>query len=135
MTALLAAGCLCFVAALLLPAYRSTGFFSFGGPGWKVFGITMLLCGAAFVLAVKEPGEKALLLFLPGVLNLVTVALLVVGFTPARGPAVQALGAVALAGWGAVFLLLLVKSRGDLRIGSLFWGLANLSLGLHADLA
>ncbi len=135
MSLLLLVGCLCFVAGLLLPAYRSTGFFSFGGPGWKVFAITMLLFGAGFAVAVKEPGEKALLFFMPGLLNLVTVTLLVVGFTPARGAAVQALGGVALLGWGAVFLLLFTKSRGDLRLGSLFWGLANLSLGLRAILA
>ena len=135
MPPLLLVGSLCFVAGLILPAYRSTGFFSFGGPGWKVFWLSLILLGASPLLALKEPGGKAALLCLPGLLNLTTVALLIVGFGGGRGPAVQVLGGVALAGWSAVFLLLLAKDRGTLQIGSLFWGLACLTLSLHAILA
>lgn len=120
---------------MFLPAYRSTGFFSFGGRGWKIFWISILLLGAGAVLAMKEPGEKALLLFLPGLLNLATAALLVVGLASVRGPAVQMLGGIALLGWLGLFALLLTRSRGDLQLGSLFWSIACGALSLHAILA
>ena len=135
MDLLLIAGCACFVAGLLFPAYRSHGFFSFGGPGWKVFAVTMVLMTVGAATLVKESGEKALLCFVPGLLNLAAVALLIVGLAATHGPAVQIVGCIALVGWCATFLFLLLKSRGDLRIGSFFWFIACALLSLHAILA
>lgn len=132
MDLLLIAACVCFVAGLLLPAYRSHGFFSFGGPGWKVFGLSLVMMAAGVVALAKDSGDKVLLFFLPGLLNLAAVALLLVGLGSIQGTAVQLLGWVTLLGWCAVVLLMFAKSRDDLQVGSYFWFAACVLLSLHA---
>lgn len=132
MDLLLIAACVCFVAGLLLPAYRSHGFFSFGGPGWKVFGLSLVMMAAGVVALAKDSGDKVLLFFLPGLLNLGAVALLLVGLGSIQGTAVQLMGWGTLLGWCAVFLLMVAKSRGDLQVGSYFWFAACVLLSLHA---
>lgn len=132
MTFLLLAGGLCFVAALFLPAYRSTGFFSFSGPGWKIAIISVVLIGAGAKVLREEGAGKALLCGLPGAVNIGAAILLVLGLCGTRGPAVQALGAGVLLGWSVLIVALLLRCRSDLRIGTTFWSAACVLLPLHA---
>jgi hypothetical protein len=132
MPPLVIAGSLCFVVALLLPAYASTGFLKIGGPGWKMLWMSMVLMALGFVALFKESNEKALFYFLPGLLNILVVLLMVLGLLSVRGPGMQMLGVGTLITWGFIFFLMLFKMRGDLRIGSYFWCAACVLLSLNA---
>ena len=131
MNLLVIAGSLCFVAALLLPAYASHGFLKIGGPGWKMFSMGMVLLALGFVALFKETNEKMFFYFLPGLLNILVVLLMVLGLLSVHGDGMKLLGAGTLLAWGFIFFLMLFKSRGDLRIGSYFWCAACVLLSIN----
>ena len=135
MDPLLITGSVCYAAALALPAYHSTGFFSIRGRGWKILFLSMILMAVGVAAIAKAEGEKSLFYFLPGALNLFVVALLVLGLCSVRGAGVQILGAMTLGGWAVLFTLMMLKMRGDLQIGSYFWSAASVTLALHGILA
>jgi len=125
-------GSLCFIIALLLPAIKGTGFFKIGGPGWKIFFLSMVLMAAGFVALFKDTHEKVLAYFLPGLLNILIVLLIILGMLSIHGPGMQLLGAGTLIIWGFIFLLLLFRMRGELQIGSYFWCGACVMLSMNA---
>lgn len=135
MSFLLLAGSLCFVAALILPAYSSTGFLSFDGPGWKVAVLSLVLIGAGAKVLLEDGPGKALLCCLPGAVNIGMALLLALGVCAIHGPAVKVLGAATLFGWGVLIVALLWRCRGEIRIGTAFWSAACVLLPLHALLA
>lgn len=135
MNLLFIAGGLGYVAALILPAYRSSGFISFEGRGWKVLFFSMLLMAGGWFALAKGEGAKALICFLPGVVNLLVLTLLVLGFCSVHGDGTRFLGALTLLGWGVLCVSMLLAVRGEMRVGSYAWSAACVSLGLHALLA
>jgi hypothetical protein len=132
MNFLAVAGSLCFVVALLLPAYASHGFLKIAGPGWKMFSMSMVLLAFGFVALFKETNEKVFFYFLPGLLNILVVLLMVLGLLSVRGDGMKLLGAIALLSWGFIFSLMIFKTRGDLRVGSYFWCAACVLLSINA---
>lgn len=132
MSPLVVAGSLCFVAALFLPAYNSTGFLKIGGSGWKMLWMSMVLMTLGFVALFKETNEKALFYFIPGLINILVVLLMILGLLSVHGHGVRMLGVGALVTWGFIFVVMLFKMRGDLRIGSYFWCAACVLLSINA---
>jgi hypothetical protein len=131
MNLLVIAGALCFAAALLLPAYASHGFLKIGGPGWKMFSMSMVLMALGFVALFNETNEKVFFYFLPGLLNILILLLLIFGLLSVHGDGMKLLGVGTLLLWGCIFFLMIFKMRGDLRIGSYFWCTACLLLSIN----
>lgn len=135
MNLLLLAGALGYVAALLLPAYESSGFISFEGRGWKVLFFSMVLMAGGWLALAKGEGAKALICFLPGVVNLLVLTLLVLGFCQVHADATRFLAVVTLLSWAVLCVTMLLAVRGELRIGSYFWSAACVALAVHGLLA
>lgn len=131
MNYLAVAGSLCFATALLLPAYTSHGFLKIGGPGWKMFSMSMVLLAWGFVALFKDTNEKVFFYFLPGLLNLLLLLLLILSLLSVRGDGMKLLGASTLLIWGFIFFLMIFKTRSDLRIGSYLWSAACLLLSIN----
>jgi len=133
MSTLVIAGSLCYIAALLLPAIQGRGgFLNIGGPGWKIFSISMVLMAFGFVALFKETNDKIWFYFLPGLINILMILLMVLGLLSVHGEGMQMLGAGTLVVWGFLFFLLLFKMRGELQIGSYFWCAASVLLSVNA---
>ena len=132
MSLLVIAGSLCFLAALLLPAYSSRGgFLNIGGPGWKMLFISMVLLALGFVALTKQTNDKIFFYFIPGLVNILVVSLMVLGLLSVHGDGMKLLGAGTLLLWGFIFFLMIFKMRGDLRIGSYLWCAACLLLSIN----
>ncbi len=131
MNPLVIAGSLCFFAALLLPAYDSHGFFKIGGRGWKMLSLSMVLLALGFVALFKQSNEKVFFYFIPGLLNIFVVSQLVLGLASVHGAGIRLLGLLGLAGWCAFFGLILLRMRGDLKIGSYLWFSACFLLSIN----
>ena len=73
--------------------------------------------------------------FLPGVVNLLVLALLVLGFCQVHAEVTRFLAVVTLLSWAVLCVTMLLAVRGELRIGSYFWSVACVTLALHGLLA
>lgn len=132
MPILVIAGSFCYAAALVLPAYQSHGFLKISGTGWKMLWLSLVLLTLGFVALFKAANEKVFFYFLPGLLNILAVLLLILSLCAVHGPGVRLLGWASLAAIGTTLVILLLKARGDLRIGSYFWFAACLLFSANA---
>lgn len=94
--------------------------------------LSLVLLALGFIALFKESGEKVFFYFLPGLLNILAVLLMILSLCAVHGPGIRLLGWAALVAIGSTFAMLLLKARGDLRIGSYFWCAACLLFSANA---
>jgi hypothetical protein len=126
-------GALCFAVSFALPSFRSSGFLSIGGRGWKIFLLAYLLAFFGVMDVLKGSGNGTrhpFLALVPALLNTLAIALLIAGLLEAKGPVLQGLAITTLIFWALTMAVILRKSWDDLQIGAVFWsaGLVLLSI-------
>jgi hypothetical protein len=95
----------------------------------------MVLMAGGWLALAKGEGAKALLCFLPGVVNLLVLTLLVLGFCQVHGDVTRFLAVATLLSWAVLGATMLLAVRGELRSGSYFWSAACVALAVHGLLA
>ena len=100
-----------------------------------MFFMSMVLLVMGFDALLKETNEKAFFYFLPGLLTILLVSLTVLGLSSVHGDGMRLLGAITLLGWGALFVLMIMKMRTELKIGTYLWSTACVLLSINGLLS